>query len=72
MRPNAPNELLLPDLFHNCLKNMLNQCHELYWLTDLIDWNCFDAKFGALYCLPDQGHTVAGWPAIPQTPVQSI
>jgi IS5 family transposase len=33
---------------------MLDQRHELYRLADLIDWNRFDAEFGALYC-PDNG-----------------
>ncbi len=48
---------LLPrstDLFHNRLDNLLDQRHELYRLTDLIDWSVFDIEFGPLYC-PDNG-----------------
>ncbi len=54
MRPKAPDDSPSPDLFRNRLENMLDQRHELYRLADLIDWNSFDAEFGALYC-PDNG-----------------
>jgi len=40
-------------MFRNCLENMLNHGHELYWLRGLIDWEMFEREFGKLY--PEEG-----------------
>jgi len=50
MRPNKPTLSPDIDLFRNRLDNMIDQRHELYRLTDLIEWHSFDAMFGELYC----------------------
>ena len=50
MRPNKPALSPDIDLFRNRLDNMIDQQHELYRLTDLIEWHSFDAMFGELYC----------------------
>ena len=50
MRPNKPALSPDIDLFRNRLDNMIDQRHELYRLTDLIEWHSFDAMFGELYC----------------------
>ena len=54
MRPREPEPTYASDLFRNRLDNLLDQRHELYRLSDLIDWNGFDTAFGELYC-PDNG-----------------
>ncbi len=54
MRPKEPEPSPSFDLFRNRLDNLLDQRHELYRLSDLIDWNSFDMAFGELYC-PDNG-----------------
>jgi IS5 family transposase len=54
MRPKEPDLSPDTDLFRNRLDNLLDQRHELYRLSDLIDWQSFDAAFGELYC-PDNG-----------------
>ena len=56
MTPRQPDAVTrpAPDLFRECLDNMLNQRHALYRLADLLDWSVFDKAFGALYC-PDNG-----------------
>jgi len=54
MRPSEPDPSPDVDLFRNRLDNLLDQRHELYRLSDLIDWQSFDAAFGELYC-PDNG-----------------
>ena len=48
MRPNKPAFSPDIDLFRNRLGNMIDQQHELYRLTDLIEWHSFDAMFGEL------------------------
>ncbi len=54
MRPTSANDVPSLDLFRNALENMLDQRHELYRLTELLDWQGFDDEFGVLYC-PDNG-----------------
>ena len=56
MTPGQPDAVTrpAPDLFRECLDNMLNQRHALYRLAGLLDWPVFDKAFGTLYC-PDNG-----------------
>jgi len=54
MRPKEPEPSPVTDLFRNRLEHMLDQRHELYCLTEVIDWLSFDEAFGELYC-PDNG-----------------
>ena len=50
MRPKELDSSADTDLFRNRLGHMLDQRHELYRLTEVIDWQSFDQEFGALYC----------------------
>lgn len=54
MRPKEPEVSPATDLFRNRLEHMLDQRHELYRLSEVIDWSSFDEAFGELYC-PDNG-----------------
>ncbi len=53
-RPSSASDVPSLDLFRTALENILDQRHELYRLTELIDWQGFDEAFGVLYC-PDNG-----------------
>ena len=50
MRPEEPDPSPDADLFRNRLEHMLDQRHELFRLSALIDWREFDTAFGELYC----------------------
>ena len=50
MRPEEPDPSPHADLFRHRLEHILDQRHELFRLSALIDWHEFDAAFGKLYC----------------------
>jgi len=50
MRPEEHDPSPDLDLFRLRLEHMLDQRHELFRLSGLIDWHEFDAAFGELYC----------------------
>lgn len=49
MRPLSKKEDNRMELFRERLENILNRNHELYRLAGLIDWDAFEADFGAFY-----------------------
>ncbi len=50
MTPEKTHTAPTVDRFRNELVNLLDHRHVLYQLADLIDWHCFEAEFGLLYC----------------------
>lgn len=55
MRPKKSASSPSADLFRIRLVNLLDQCHELYRLAAMIDWERFNTVFGDLYCA-DNGY----------------
>jgi transposase, IS5 family len=47
------------DMFRNRLENILNHRHELYRLSELIDWEVFESEFGKLYA--EEGRPRMTW-----------
>ena len=54
MVPEKPSNQIQFDLFRLQLDNIINRNHELYCLSEMLDWSVLDESFGALYC-PNKG-----------------
>ena len=50
MKPQTPPDLPTDDLFRNRLENLIDTRHELVKLSELIDWEHFDAQWGEAFC----------------------
>lgn len=50
MKPQRPPETPTDDLFRSRLDNLIDRRHELVRLSSLIDWEHFDAEWGAAFC----------------------
>ncbi len=50
MKPQTPPDLPTDDLFRNRLENLIDTRHELAKLSELIDWEHFDAQWGEAFC----------------------
>ncbi len=50
MKPQTPPDLPTEDLFRNRLENLIDTRHELVKLSELIDWERFDAQWGEAFC----------------------
>jgi len=50
MKPQIPPDLPTDDLFRHRLDNLIDRRHELVKLSELIDWECFDAQWGEAFC----------------------
>ena len=50
MKPQPPPVVPTDDLFRQRLENLIDMRHELVKLTELIDWEHFDAQWGEAFC----------------------
>ena len=50
MKPQIPPDLPTDDLFRHRLENLIDTRHELVKLSELIDWEHFDAQWGEAFC----------------------
>ncbi len=50
MKPQIPPESPTDDLFRHRLENLIDTRHELVKLSELIDWERFDTRWGETFC----------------------
>jgi len=50
MKPQMPPVIPTDDLFRHRLENLIDTRHELVKLSELIDWEYFDAQWGETFC----------------------
>ncbi len=50
MKPQAPPDCPIDDLFRHRLENLIDTRHELAKLSELIDWEHFDRLWGEAFC----------------------